>query len=334
MLTVLGADALHNRMTARWEDLPQTDRQVLEELAAYRAADRSDPVWDGHDVTAHPLLLMNRDTHRAYLVNPTHPVGTLLAPAIELPEQLQGFTVHRLDRGAPRLLPLWALGGNFNTIGQTATVLGNDVYYLKYDAGSLQTPRSSEHFMPFLAHESFHFIVQEQWAQESRFERELSAAGMDLLAQRLEVLEEVHTALEADSPDIDRLRALARRLVEIDAQRETADPRYVADEQWMETVGGTAEFMSVRAARIVDYPFGVMTFDNADHAPFTEVVPTVQSGQVKPSFLRDRLPYESGAQSSLLLDAIGPEGTWQRRLSEQTPAQRVTLAAVLAEAVR
>lgn len=58
------------------------------------------------------------------------------------------------------------LGGDFNTVGKTYSVLGSDVYFIKYDqAASVDAKWSSEHFTTFLSHEAFHYYMQDNWPE-------------------------------------------------------------------------------------------------------------------------------------------------------------------------
>lgn len=68
-----------------------------------------------------------------------------------------------------------------------------------------------------------------------------------------------------------------------------------------------------------------MYFDNTAHAPFSEIEPFYQSGQLDEGFLASRMPYETGAQLALLLDALAPAQNWQYYLNGQSPNEKRTL---------
>lgn len=118
-------------------------------------------------------------------------------------------------------------------------------------------------------------------------------------------------------------------MLDIEERRLVTKPEYVGQEGWMETVEGTAEFMGIPASRAVGYDFGIMYFDNTRDVPFSDVIPFCREGKLKENFLRDRLPYETGGQITLLLDGIDPAGTCQDYLNGQTPSERRTLVDAL-----
>lgn len=305
-------------------ELDPIDRCALEEYSEYAAAVEDAPdsaAWLNAAATEHPTLLISRKTHFSYLINPSQEVSSPFAAPVDMGDNPAGLEVYRLDRIYPRLWPIKIAGGNFNTVGETTTVQGSDVYYLKFGEDHFDKQFSSEHFITFFAHESFHFYGQARWALDSRVFGELSPHGVELLDERMRLLDSVRDA----GADQARLRELATELLALEKERLAADPDYVSQEHWMETVEGTATCLGIMASRVVGYDFGPMYFDNTKEARFTDVVPFLESGQIDNDFLRNRLPYEAGAQLCLLLAALAPSGEWQAFLNEQSPDSRRTL---------
>lgn len=338
LLTLLGTgivlimgDAAINKFTATHEDdIASVDQRALHEVSVYAASERDDDTaWKNTSVTDHPILLMSKASGYSYLINPTSSASSLFSQHITIADNPGKLSVYRLSRLYPRLWLLKALGGNFNTIGRNTSVLGDNVYYLKFDDDNLDAPYSSEHLAAFLAHESFHYYGQREWSLSSRFIGELNDTDYKLISQKMTILDEVRTALRADQPNQQQLQSLAQQLVDLERERAAVNPDYVPQEQWMETVEGTAQFMGISAAREVGYDYGVMYFDNTKDAPFADVVPFYQAGKLDENFLRDRLPYESGAQIALLAQALDPAGTWQDFLNAQTPEKSRTLIEAL-----
>lgn len=209
------------------------------------------------------------------------------------------------------------LGGNFTTIGHPKRVLGQDSYYVKFGEHSFDVPNSSEHFITFLAHEAFHFYGQENWSMDPG---PLGQPDFALLAEELVLFNEIRAETRPS-----HLRDLAHGLLAIEKRRPAADPEYVAAERWKATVEGTATYVRIKASEAVGYDFGPMYFDNTAHAPFSEIVPFYQSGQLDEGFLAGRMPYETGAQLALLLDALDPAKNWQYYLNGQSPNEKRTL---------
>lgn len=305
-------------------ELDPIERRALKEYSEYAAAVADSPesaAWRNAAATEHPTLLISRKSHFSYLINPSQEVSSPFAAPIDMGENPADLDVYRLDRIYPRLWSIKVAGGNFNTVGETTAVQGSDVYYLKFGEDNFDKQFSSEHFITFFAHESFHFYGQARWALDSRVFGELSPHGVELLDERMRLLDDVRDA----GADQAQLRELAAELLALEKERLAADPDYVSQERWMETVEGTATYLGIMASRAVGYDFGPMYFDNTKEARFTEVVPFLKTGQIDNDFLRNRLPYESGAQLCLLLAALAPGGEWQAFLNDQSPDTPRTL---------
>lgn len=331
LLVVIIAGSVHiarNNAGISLGELAPIDRRALEEYSDYAAAvaDGSESAaWRNAAATEHPTLLISRKTHFSYLINPTQEVSSPFAAHVDMGENPAGLDVYRLDRVYPRLWPIKVAGGNFNTVGETTTVQGSDVYYVKFGEDNFDKQFSSDHFIIFFAHESFHFYGQARWALDSRVFGELSPHGMELLDERMRLLDAVRDA----GADQARLRERATELLALEKERLATDPDYVSQERWMETVEGTATYLGIMASRAVGYDFGPMYFDNTKEARFTDVVPFLKTGQIDNDFLRNRLPYEAGAQLCLLLDALAPAAQWQGFLNDQAPDSRRTLVDAL-----
>ena len=108
-----------------------------------------------------------------YLINPEKPVSGIFAKEITVPGDWS-IKVYRLSAATPDLMQ-FRLSGDFNTAGETYSVLGNHVYFIKYDqAASVDAKWSSEHFVTFLSHEAFHYYMQDTWPEGSRFSADRS----------------------------------------------------------------------------------------------------------------------------------------------------------------
>lgn len=308
VLTIGAADLV---MTKR-SGLSLTDRRALEE---FQTLAETPHLWRDVDLASNPFVLMSKDSGFSYLVT-KDPVSSLFAEPIPGPTA-EGFHVYRLAHIYPQLLPTWLMGGNFTTIGHPKRVLGQDTYYVKFGEHSFDIPNSSEHFITFLAHEAFHFYGQEHWGMDPGPTGE---PDLSLLQEELVLFDEIR-----DATDPNHLKDLARAVLDVEQRRQGADPEYVAAERWKATVEGTATYVGIKASEAVGYDFGPMYFDNTANAPFSDVVPFYQSGQLDRGFLNGPLPYETGAQLALLLDALDPAQNWQLYLNDQSPTERRTL---------
>ena len=233
--------------------------------------------------------------------------------------------VYRLSVLTPQLFLIRFSPGNFNTIGETYTLFGSDVYFTKYTkAESIEPQYSSEHYITFLYHEAFHYYMQNNWADGGRFSGELSEEDIDLLASEYDVLAKIQTELVQEHPSEDSLLLFAQEYSAIMEQRIITNPQYLQAELTMETAEGTAQYVGIKASKIVGYDYGVMYFDNTKDVSFSEVIPMLKAGGIDKSFLADRMPYETGALLCELLEALHVEN-WQEHLNAQTADTPVTL---------
>jgi len=313
-----------NRLGTDFHSLNSTDRQMLSELNEYSASDRKTEIWKGYDLEDRPIAAVNGLWGPGYLINPQKAPTGPLAVKLSLPESW-GITVYRLSRTDPQLLKLKFDAGNFNTAGKVYTVYGNEVFFTKYSQKKSFDPvNSSEHYISFLSHEAFHYFMQKDWVSGGRFAGDLSDEDLSLMADEYDVLAKIQTELAKEAPSKETLLACAKQYSAVMEQRIAANPEYLKQELDMETVEGTAQYVCIKASRIVGYDYGVMYFDNVKNVSFSDVIPVVQKGLKDPSFLADKMPYETGALLCFLLEQID-SGSWQEKLSAQTVSSPVTL---------
>lgn len=313
-----------NRFTSTFEKLNASDKQILSELDAYFNANREKSIWSGYNLDKTPVLAVNGIFGPAYIVNPTGNINSVFAQKIEMP-QGSVINVYRLSVLTPQAFKVRFSPGNFNTIGKTYSLFGNNVYFTKYTSKKSLTPKySSEHYITFLTHEAFHYYMQKNWANGSRFSETLNDTDIDLIAREYDILSKIQTALCDGTPTQDNLIQYAEAYVSVMKSRLASNEKYVNAELSMETAEGTAEYVGIKASQIVGYDFGVMYFDNAKNVSFSDVIPALSSGEIEQSFLADRMPYESGALLCELIEALNISG-WQERLNAQTEDKPVYL---------
>lgn len=317
IIFVAAALLIVNKFNSDFDDLNDTDQAILTELNTFLSSDESDKIWSDYSLGENPIVVINGRLGSAYLINPHEIPGGITSTEIDMPDDY-AISVYRLALSTPQAFMIRISPGDFNTIGETYAVHGNDVYFLRYDeVTSLDAEYSSAHFITELSHEAFHYYMQSDWSEGSRFSEELSEADLELLEQEYHVLAQVQTELAKESPDKEMLLTLSEEYVAVMQQRAAANPEYLKMELDMETCEGTAQYVGIKASEIVGYDYGVMYFDNKKDVSFDEVIPMLEAGGIDESFLRDRMPYETGAIVCKLMDALELEG-WQEMLNEQT----------------
>lgn len=316
-----------NKTGADLEQLDENDQAVLAEYNKLCTSLSEEGVWKDFHLEDKTILAMPGQLI-GYLINPAEPVSGIFAKKIQLPDDWN-ISVYRLAAVTPELMQ-FRFDGNFNTMGKTYSLFGNDVYYVKYDRDrAVKDKWSSEHFTTFLSHESFHYYMQNQWADGSRFFTDnLTSEDIDLLEKEYSALGKIQSQLLSDEPGHDALVSVAKEYVSIKSKRLKKDPDYVQKEIEMETVEGTATYVGIKASERVGYDYGVMYFDNQKNVSFDEVVPQYRAGNLKDSFFADRMPYETGALLCLMMDELEVPD-WQGVLNNQTKENPQTLYSVL-----
>lgn len=316
-----------NQTGADLEQLDDNDQAVLTEYNKLCTSLAEEEVWEEFHLEAKTILAMSGPWN-GYLINPSEPVSSVFAKKILLPEDWN-ISVYRLAAVTPGMMK-FRFDGNFNTIGKTYSLFGNNLYYIKYNHdNAVRKKWSSEHFTTFLSHESFHYYMQNEWMDGSRFFAEdLTSEDIDLLEKEYSVLSKIQDLLISDETDRDALKSAAKEYISVKELRLAANPNYVQKEIEMETIEGTATYVGIKASARVEYDYGVMYFDNQKNVSFNEVVPQYRAGNLEENFFVDRMPYETGALICLLMDELDiPD--WQGVMNDQTKETHQTLYSVL-----
>ena len=208
----------------------------------------------------------------------------------------------------------------------------NDIYFVKYDEEkSFEKVYQSDHFAPFLTHESFHYYMQNNWKNYDRPNEQLDDDGMQLFVKQYEILDSISEAIK-NSSNKEELKNYARQYVDVMEKRIKNNEGYVMSELAHETAEGTAQYLSIKAANVIGYDLGVMYFDNVKNVPFSDVFNQINAGNLGVEFLANRMPYETGAQLCLLFDELQIPN-WQDKLNSQTLENPIYLYDILKEYV-
>lgn len=322
-----------NLIGGKFDSLPKDDQNVLNQFSKFS---KGPGVWENYDLKNRSLLFVNNEFGgSAYLINPVKKPNSLFAKEINVPG---GLKAYRISGFYPGVLKLKATPGYFNSVDdffifkKHPKVLGTPVYYLKYTRDkNINTKIYTNYFMPYLAHEAFHFFMQENWASGGRFTGQLSDTDLNLLKEEYEVLSEVQKAmLEKKEAN---WNALGKKYVEIMDKRIKSNPTYLKDEMAMETAEGTATYVGIKAARNIGYDFGIMYSNSEKNVPFNKVMDAYDSKKINTSFLSDHMPYETGAQLCFLLDKLN-KINWQDELNKQTLNKPVYLYDLVKKSIK
>lgn len=317
----------------QYEQLNSTDKKMLAEYNQLYEQIETKELWTDFNLADKPVLAVSRDNLNTYLINPKEFQGNLFAQQIDLPEEFKIQSVYRVAPIVPQVLKIRLhIGSNFNTIGKKYPVFGNEVYYVKYDnKKSFEMKNTSAHFAPFLAHESFHYYMQNQWKMEGKPETELSNEDMKLLEEQYRILDEIKAELQSEK-NHEKLISYAKQYVEVVSKRMENNREYVSAELIHETAEGTAQYLTIKTSKMVGYDYGTMYFDNVTNVPMADIIRQVEAGNFSTHYLYDQMPYQTGAELCILFDELNiPD--WQKTLNSQTLEHPINLYDILKDYV-
>jgi hypothetical protein len=304
------------------KDLNSTDKSVIKEFQTIKT---SDDLWDGFDLKNKNILAINDK-----MINNNYLLGSFNEDLFV--KKLDG-NIYRLSFADPRLIKIRFTPGYFNTIGKSYSYQNQNLYYIKYNLNDFNAKYSSKHFITYLAHESFHYYMQNNWKiVEDPDIYVLDHDGQQLLKEEYDVLGDIQQMRISNNIDKTKLYNLASKYVEIMSKRIKNNKDYLTKEMSLETAEGAATYVGIKASKLVNYDYGVMYFDNTKDVSFKDVFKNIDNGSVKRTFLSTRGPYETGAELCLLMDNLNISN-WQENLNEQTVDNPIYLYNIIKEFV-
>lgn len=316
-------------VSSEYEQLSAVDRKMLAEYDQLYGEMKTKELWDGFHLEEKPILAVSKDSFDTYLIDPQISHGHLLSQKITMPEAFQLQSVYRIAPVAPQVLKIRLdVASNFNTLGQIYPVFGNDVYFMKYsDQESFEKPNASLHFTPFLAHEAFHYYMQNEWKILERPENGLTDRDITLLKEQYQLLDDINAELQSQKSH-EKLISCAKQYIDVVSKRIESNREYVLSELSHETAEGTAQYLTIKASKLVGYDYGIMYFDNVKNVPMSDVFDQIDAGNISLDYLYNQMPYQIGASLCFLFDELDiPD--WQQKLNSQTLEQPINLYDIL-----
>lgn len=322
-----------NQITpSNYDDLNSTDRAMLNEVSLLSQSESKNELWPGYHVVGEGLFALKSTGEGGYLINPSKTPNSFFAKRVSMPEE-SGVEVYRVAGFSPDMFQFF-VPSNFNSLDQRCSVLGSSVYFLRYNNDSFNKEYDSGHFSTMLAHERFHYEMQNNWKGTSRPDTEvLTSSDLNLLSSQYYVLDgfaDLHDSGEANKEELTRL---VSEYIAITEQRKAANPEYLIQEQQAETIEGTATYVGVKASKAVGYPFDIMkTSKDGEEAAasFSMASSLIANGSLPSSTIGTDFVYQSGALLCWVLDAL-EVSNWQERLNAQTAENPITLYDLLKE---
>lgn len=317
--------------SANYDELNETDKQLILEMDNLTKAEEGTSAWDGYKVTEHPVFALKGTLDDGYLINPTSEPHSIFAKKIELPSSMN-VSVYRVAGLSPDMMQ-FIIPAKFNSIGQHCNVAGSDVYFVRYDESSLSKNYDSYHFTTLLAHESFHYFMQENWTGPSRFETEgLTDTDLNLLEAEYAVFDSMMDELASPSASKQAMISLVDNYLSAVDARIVNNAAYMKEELAAETIEGTATYVGAKASEFAGYNFKVMWFADsngeATELSFASLVPLMREGTLDKSTITTDWTYQSGALLCQVMDYLEAPN-WQQKLNSQTGDKPLTLYDIL-----
>ncbi|EGO5077190.1 hypothetical protein H6229_002743 [Enterococcus faecalis] len=193
---------------------------------------------------------------------------------------------------------------------------------------NIQKKRSNKHFVPFLVHESFHYYMQRDWKNASIHAQTYSDKELNLLNKEYILLDKIKKELSNSTPNKENLIHLSQQYISIVEQRgHDFSLEKLIEEQMAETIEGTAQYVQIKAAKIINYDYDILYFLNKTIS-FSEAIHDIKKQVVNQSIIGSDIVYSSGALLCKLLDFF-EVSNWQETLNKQTLNDSVTLYSLL-----
>ena len=329
ILIIVGLTCKNKFVNTSYSQLNNTDKKMLTEYNRLYEQTTDKVLWEKFDLADKSILAMSKDSLDTYLINPKVIPNNLLSEKIDMPKEFKLQSVYRIAPIVPQTLTIRLnIGSNFSTINNKYTVLRNDVYYIKYDKDtSFEKPNTSNHFTPFLAHESFHYYMQSEWKLSKIPENELNKDDLDMIKEEYQILDNINTELQSHK-DHNKLNDYAKQYVDIVSKRIQNNKEYVTSELSQETAEGTAQYLTIKTSKLVGYDYGIMYFDNVTNVPLSDIFKQIDAGNFSVNYLYDQMTYQTGALLCFLFDELEIPN-WQDKLNSQTLENPIYLYDIL-----
>ncbi len=287
-----------------YEDLNETDKIILSELANFYQKNKIQSIWSNYNFDDKTIVALNGTLGNTYIINPKKEIKSLFITKIDMPEDKK-IEVYRTSILDLQFLKIRMDFGNFNTIGKKCNVHGNEIYYTKYNLKeSIEQRNTSRHYITFLTHEAFHYYMQENWPDGDGFTGNLTSEDIELISSEYDILSKIQVQLKKKVQSRKILIEYAKAYIDIVEKRIALNPKYLKNELSVETIEGTANYVSIKASDMVNYDYGILYFDNTNNVKFSDIIPELKSGKINNSFLFNRMPYETGALLCEIADAL------------------------------
>lgn len=303
---------INNLVNTDITDLSRIDRAVIDEYENFQESD--DELWQDYKLRDKDIIVINKKfLGNTYLFSNDSSIKSIFAKKIN--NQNDKVNIYRITKFHPKKLQ-FAIG-NFNEKDKNYKILGKEnIFYIKYDEDSVDKKFSSYHFLPFLSHEALHYYMQKDWDNLTFRGYAYNEKELELLDKEYKVLSKIKNAIE-NKAENDELLTLGNEYLKVmDERFEKTDKEKIDSEIFEETMEGAANYVSIKASKIIGYDYGILYFDNTKDVDFADIVPTLKKGEVDQSILGEKIVYESGALLCKYLDAIGDKN-WQEKLNSK-----------------
>jgi len=311
----------------KYEKLDNIDKKMLSQLnkILYKSKEN---LWKDYELKDKAFILIRKDPYDEkgnrnnknisyYAVN-VKGIEKLSAKKVSLPSGFFFDSVYRF-KDVPSNID--GIRGNYSEIGEDIKVGDSEnVFCFKYNVDNFKSGgEPSIAFSPFFTREAFHFYMQKNW----KFEGDPISVGLtkkeiSYIGLKYKVLDEIRKENEKENISIKRLNKLISEYIAIEEERKELHESYIIKEHSKETKEGAASYVALRASRLTDTRYGVLTFaDNKEKVTFSMMFDGMSKDKYPTTFLGDLELYNTGMELCLTLNNLNIKN-WQKRLNNQT----------------
>ena len=326
VLVFAGGIGINKLQNTDFDDLSDLDREVISEYDKFIASGEN--LWKDYKLEDKDLIFVNKNAFgSAYLVTKSD-ISSVFAKEINFSKK-KPYKVYRISRFYPKRITY--IMGNFNTNGKTYRAFGKDnIFYIKYTDESISKKLTSKHFMPYLAHEAYHYYMQGAWNNLTFRGLSYDENELDLLDKEYQILDKIKDGIDKDISK-DELLDLTRSYLDImDERVKNTDRQKLESELFEETMEGVANYITIKTSKLVGYDYDIMYFENTKDVNFSDVVPTIRKGEISQDILGEKIVYESGALLTKLIERLEDDDTWQDEINRRG-SKDLTLYAFIKE---
>lgn len=258
VLTIFIYIVIFNFKSVNYTDLSSTNKEMFFKLNNTLDND----IWPNFSLDK-PMILIEKGDYlnnkantvnfyrkNIFLVNVD--IKSPLAKKVNMPKDFKLQQVYKLNRFHPLAIKTISPIGNFSSIGENLKYKDyNKIYKFKYGKNNFNSTKKSQEFIPFLAHEYFHYSIQDNWKIKDEYLDIINNKEyISLIGLEYKILDNIMKNL--DNKNL--LDTYLNEYLKVSKEKENLDKNYFNKEKNYETIEGSATYIGMNYGDIVNTP--------------------------------------------------------------------------------